>query len=145
MLTLLPDDHKLSFSLHGVFLKCLPANIRAHLLRDNFRHTISLALKADKIYQSRVSLSLVFVMELVNIFLHSLVLQCLLNLVALIQRSKLLLRLSLLPWRKQELYEGQILPGPLRYTWLRRKMEAGGLAETMRLCMVQLIPSLEKF
>ena len=52
--------HKHCFSLLGAFLKCLPAVIRAHLLRDDFSNSISLALKADKIYLSRVSLSSVF-------------------------------------------------------------------------------------
>ena len=38
----------------GAFLKRLPADVRAHLFH-NFSDPISLALKADKIYQSRVS------------------------------------------------------------------------------------------
>ena len=55
MLALLPIGHKPCFFLWGAFLKRLPANVRAHLLRDDFSDPISLALKADKYYQSRVS------------------------------------------------------------------------------------------
>ena len=60
MLALLPLDHKLCFFLRGAFLKRLPADIRAHLLRDDFSDPITLALKADEIYQSRVSSSPVY-------------------------------------------------------------------------------------
>jgi len=52
MLALLPVDHKPCFFLRGAFLKRLPADVRAHLLRDDFSDPISLALKADKIYKS---------------------------------------------------------------------------------------------
>ena len=55
MLALLPVGHKPCFFLLGAFLKRLPADVRAHLLRDDFSDPISLALKADKIYQSRVA------------------------------------------------------------------------------------------
>ena len=55
MLALLPVGHKPCFFLRGAFLKRLPADVRAHLLRDDFSDPISLALKADEIYQSRVS------------------------------------------------------------------------------------------
>ena len=60
MLALLPVDHKPCFFLHGSFLKRLPTDVRAHLLRDDFSDPISLALKADKIYKSRVSSSPVY-------------------------------------------------------------------------------------
>ena len=55
MLALLPVGHKPCFFLRGAFLKRLPADVRAHLLRDDFSDPIFLALKADEIYQSRVS------------------------------------------------------------------------------------------
>ena len=57
MLALLPLGHKPCFFLHGACLKRLPADVQAHLLRDDFSDPITLALKADKIYQSRVSSS----------------------------------------------------------------------------------------
>ena len=60
MLTLLPLGHKPCFFLRGAFLKRLPADVRAHLLRDDFSDPIALALKADEIYQSKVSSSTVF-------------------------------------------------------------------------------------
>ena len=55
MLALLPVGHEPCFFLRGAFLKRLPAEVHAHLLRDDFSDPISLALKADKIYQSRVA------------------------------------------------------------------------------------------
>jgi hypothetical protein len=60
MLALLPTGHEPCFFLTGAFLKRLPADIRAHLLRDNFSDPISFALKADELYQSRVSSSQVY-------------------------------------------------------------------------------------
>ena len=60
MLALLPVGHKPCFFLKGAFLKRLPADICAHLLRDDFSDPISFALKADKIYQSRVPSSHVY-------------------------------------------------------------------------------------
>ena len=60
MLALFPVGHEPCFFLKGAFLKRLPANIRAHLLRDDFSDPISFALKADEIYQSRVSSSHVY-------------------------------------------------------------------------------------
>ncbi len=63
MLALLPVDHKPCFFLRGAFLKRLPADVRAHLLRDDFSDPISLALKADEIYKSRVSSSPVYVVS----------------------------------------------------------------------------------
>ena len=55
MLALLPAGHEPCFFLKGAFLKRLPADIRAHLIRDDFSDPISFALKADEIYQSRVA------------------------------------------------------------------------------------------
>ena len=55
LLALLPVGHEPCFFLRGAFLKRLPADVRAHLLRDDFSDPISLALKADEIYQSRVA------------------------------------------------------------------------------------------
>ena len=60
ILALLPIVHKLCFFLLGAFLKRLPTDVRAHLLRDDFSDPISLALKADDLYQSRVSSSHVY-------------------------------------------------------------------------------------
>jgi len=55
MLALLPAGHEPCFFLKGAFLKRLPADIGAHLIRDDFSDPISFALKADEIYQSRVA------------------------------------------------------------------------------------------
>ena len=55
MLALLLVGHKTCFFLRGAFLKRLPADVRAHLLRDDFSDPISLALKADEINHSRMS------------------------------------------------------------------------------------------
>jgi len=63
MLALLPLGHKPCFFLRGAFLKRLPADVRAHLLRDDFSDPIALALKADEIYQSRVSSSTVYMVS----------------------------------------------------------------------------------
>ena len=60
MLALLPAGHEPCFFLKGAFLKRLPADIRAHLIRDDFSDPISFALKADEIYKSRVSSSQVY-------------------------------------------------------------------------------------
>ena len=57
ILALLPVGHEPHFFLKGAFLKRLLAHIRAHLLRDDFSDPISFTLKADEIYQSRVSSS----------------------------------------------------------------------------------------
>ena len=51
MLALLPVGHKPCF----FFSKRLPSEVRAHLLRDDFSDPVSLAMKADEIYQSRVA------------------------------------------------------------------------------------------
>ena len=63
MLALLPLGHKPCFFLRGAFLKRLPADVRAHLLRDDFSDPIALALKADEIYQSRVSSSTAYMVS----------------------------------------------------------------------------------
>ena len=60
MLALLPAGHEPCFFLKGAFLKRLPTDIRAHLLRDDFSDPISFALKADELYQSRVFSSQVY-------------------------------------------------------------------------------------
>ena len=60
MLALLPEDHKPCFFLRGAFLKRLPADVRAHLVRDSISDPVALALKADEIYQSRTSSQPVF-------------------------------------------------------------------------------------
>ena len=60
MLALLPSGHEPCFFLKGAFLKRLPADVRAHLIRDDFSDPISFALKADEIYKSRVSASQVY-------------------------------------------------------------------------------------
>ena len=55
MLALLPDDYKPDFILRGLFLWCLPIDVRSHLLREKVSDPRALALKADELYQSRVS------------------------------------------------------------------------------------------
>ena len=55
MLALLPDDYKPDFILRGLFLEQLPINVRSHLLRKKVSDLRALALKADELYQSRVS------------------------------------------------------------------------------------------
>ena len=55
MLNLLPDDYKPDFILRGLFLRRLPIDVRSHLLREKVSDPRALALKADKLFQSRVS------------------------------------------------------------------------------------------
>ena len=55
MLCLLPSDHQACFFLCGTFLKCLPADVRAHLVHDRTKDPLFCAFQADKIYQSLVS------------------------------------------------------------------------------------------
>ena len=55
MLALLPDDYKPDFILRGLFLRRLPIDVRSHLLREKVSDPRALALKADELYQSRVS------------------------------------------------------------------------------------------
>ena len=55
MLALLPDDYKPDFILRGLFLRRLPIEVRSHLLQEKISDPRALALKADKLFQSRVS------------------------------------------------------------------------------------------
>ena len=55
MLALLPDDYKPDFIPGGLFLRCLPIKVRSHLLQEKISDPNTLALKADKLFQSRVS------------------------------------------------------------------------------------------
>ena len=55
ILTLLPADHQACFFLQGAFLKCLPSDVRAHLVYDSTSDPLALALCANKIYQSQIS------------------------------------------------------------------------------------------
>ena len=55
MLALLPDDYKPDFILRGLFLLHLPIDVLSHLLREKVSDPRALALKADELYQSRVS------------------------------------------------------------------------------------------
>ena len=55
MLDLLPDDFKLDFILRGLFLRCIPIDVWSHLLCKKVLDPRALALKADELYQSRVS------------------------------------------------------------------------------------------
>ena len=59
MLALYPDDHKPDFILRGLFLWCLSMDVRSHLLREKVDDPREMALKADELYQSRVSSSAV--------------------------------------------------------------------------------------
>ena len=55
MLALLPDDYKPDFILGGLFLRRLPIDVGSHLLRKEVSNPRAMALKADELYQSRVS------------------------------------------------------------------------------------------
>ena len=55
MLALLPDDYKPDFILRGLFLRRRPIEVRSHLLQEKILNPHALALKADKLFQSRVS------------------------------------------------------------------------------------------
>ena len=55
MLALLPDDYKPDIILRGFILRRLPIDVLSHLLREKVSDPQALALKADKLYQSRVS------------------------------------------------------------------------------------------
>ena len=59
MRALLPDDYKLDFILRGLFLRRLLIDVRSHLLLEKVSDPRALALKADELYQSRVSPSAV--------------------------------------------------------------------------------------
>ena len=53
MLALLPDDYKPDFILRGLFLQCLPLDVRSYLHCEKVSDPRALALKADELYQSR--------------------------------------------------------------------------------------------
>ena len=55
MLALLADDYKPDFILRGLFLCCLPIEVRSHLLQEKISDPRALALKTDILFQSRVS------------------------------------------------------------------------------------------
>ena len=55
MLALLPDVYKPDFILRGLFLRRLPVEVRSHLLQEKISDSPALALKADKLFQSKVS------------------------------------------------------------------------------------------
>ena len=55
MLALLPEDYKPDFILRGLFLRLLHIKVRSHLLQEKILNPRALALKADKLFQSRVA------------------------------------------------------------------------------------------
>ena len=55
MLALYHDDVKPDFVFRGLFLRRLPVEMRAHLLRELIDDPIEMALKADELHQNRVS------------------------------------------------------------------------------------------
>ena len=55
MLALLPDDYKPDFILPRLFLRRLPIEVRSLLLQEKISDPPALALKADELFQSRVS------------------------------------------------------------------------------------------
>lgn len=57
MLALLPEDYKPGFILRGLFLRRLPAEVRAHLLQESISDPRALSLKADELYQSHITSS----------------------------------------------------------------------------------------
>ena len=57
MLALVPEDFKPGFIFQGLFLRRLPAEVRAHLLQEDIADPRALSLKADKLYHSLVSSS----------------------------------------------------------------------------------------
>ena len=58
MLALLPEDYKPDFILRGLFLQSLPIDVWSNILREKVSDPRALALKADELYQSQVSSSL---------------------------------------------------------------------------------------
>ena len=52
---LLQDDYKPDFILRGLFLRRLHIEVRSHLLQEKILDPRALALKADELFQSRVS------------------------------------------------------------------------------------------
>ncbi|XP_023332922.1 uncharacterized protein LOC111704805 [Eurytemora carolleeae] len=57
MLALLPEDFKPGFIFRGLFLRRLPADVRAHLLQEDISDPNALSLKADELYHSLASAS----------------------------------------------------------------------------------------
>ena len=57
MLALLPEDFKPGFIFRGLFLRRLPASVRAHLLQEDISDPRALALKADEFYHNLASSS----------------------------------------------------------------------------------------
>ena len=57
MLALLPENYKPDFILRGLFLQHLPIDVCSHLLCEKVLDPQALALKTDKLYQSRISSS----------------------------------------------------------------------------------------
>ena len=55
MLGILPEGHALCFFRPSAFLKRLPAHVWAHLVHASVSDSLTLALHADKIFQSCVS------------------------------------------------------------------------------------------
>ena len=55
MLTLLPDNYKPDFILRGLLLCHLPIEVCLHLLQEKISDLRALALKADILFQSRIS------------------------------------------------------------------------------------------
>ena len=57
MLALLQEDFKPGFIFRGLFLRRLPAEVRAHLLQEDIADPRALGLKAEELYHSLVSSS----------------------------------------------------------------------------------------
>ena len=55
LLALLLDDYKPDFILCGLFLCRLPSDVCSHLLQEKISDPPALALKADELFQSRIS------------------------------------------------------------------------------------------
>ena len=56
MLVLLPDDYKPDFILQGLFLGHLSTEVQSHLLQEKISDPKALALKADNLFQTMISL-----------------------------------------------------------------------------------------
>ena len=54
MLALLPEDHKPCWFLRSAFLHRLPADIRCHLVDEVTEDPLKLALRADRLFKSRL-------------------------------------------------------------------------------------------
>ena len=57
MLALLLDNYKPDFILRGLFLCRFPIKVCLHLLQEKISDPQALALKADELFQSRISSS----------------------------------------------------------------------------------------